>query len=117
MSRKRPVIGLPADRRMSGHHPLHAVGQKYLRAAVEAVDCMPLPIPALREQLSIGEVLDVVDGLLFTDSPSNVEPAHYSGPASHEGTLHDADRDATTLPLIPVAIERGVAVLGICRGF
>jgi len=117
MPRKRPVIGVPADRRIIGHHPSHTVGEKYLRAVVEAADCMPVLIPALRELVSVDEVLDVVDGLLFTGSPSNVEPVHYSGPASRAGTLHDADRDATTLPLIPVAIERSVPVLGICRGF
>src|SRR3954469_20683941 len=117
MSRKRPVIGVPADRRIIGHHPSHTVGEKYLRAVVEAADCMPVLIPALRDLVSIDEVLDVVDGLLFTGSPSNVEPVHYSGPASRSGTLHDADRDATTLPLIPAAIERGIPVLGICRGF
>jgi putative glutamine amidotransferase len=117
MSRKRPVIGLPADRRMIGDHPFHAVGHKYVRAVVEAADAVPLLIPALGDLVSIDEVLDVVDGLVFTGSPSNVEPVHYSGPASSPGTLHDADRDATTLPLIPAAIERGVPVLGICRGF
>jgi putative glutamine amidotransferase len=117
MPRKRPVIGLPADRRTIGHHPFHAVGDKYVRAVVEAADAVPLLIPALGELVSIDEVLEVVDGLVFTGSPSNVEPVHYSGPASAPGTLHDADRDATTLPLIPAAIERGVPVLGICRGF
>jgi putative glutamine amidotransferase len=117
MSRKRPVIGLPADRRMIGDHPFHAVGHKYVRAVVEAADAVPLLIPALGDLVSIDEVLGVVDGLVFTGSPSNVEPMHYSGPASAPGTLHDADRDATTLPLIPAAIERGVPVLGICRGF
>jgi putative glutamine amidotransferase len=117
MPRKRPVIGLPADRRIIGHHPFHAVGEKYLRAVVEAADAIPIVIPALRDLVSIDEVLDVVDGIVFTGSPSNVEPVHYSGPASIPGTLHDADRDATTLPLIPVAIDRGVPVLGICRGF
>jgi putative glutamine amidotransferase len=117
MSRKRPVIGLPADRRMIGDHPFHAVGDKYIRAVVEAADAVPLLIPALGDLVSIDEVLDVVDGLVFTGSPSNVEPLRYSGPASAPGTLHDADRDATTLPLIPAAIARGVPVLGICRGF
>ena len=117
MSRKRPVIGLPADRRVIGDHLFHAVGEKYVRAVVDAADCMPLVIPALRDLVSIDEVLEVVDGLLFTGSPSNVEPVHYSGPASRAGTLHDADRDATTLPLIPAAIERGMPVFGICRGF
>jgi putative glutamine amidotransferase len=117
MSRKRPVIGLPADRRMIGLHPFHAVGDKYLRAVVEAADCVPLLIPALGELVSVDEVLDVVDGLVFTGSPSNVEPLRYSGPASAPGTLHDLDRDATTLPLIPEAVERGIPVMGICRGF
>ena len=117
MPRKRPVIGLPADRRMIGHHPFHAVGEKYLRAVLEAANAVPILIPALREQVSVDELLEVVDGLVFTGSASNVEPVRYSGPASRPGTLHDADRDATTLPLIPAAIERGIPVLGICRGF
>jgi putative glutamine amidotransferase len=117
MSRKRPVIGLPADRRKIGDNPFHAVGHKYVRAVVEAADAVPLLIPALGDLVSIDEVLDVVDGLVFTGSPSNVEPLHYAGAASAPGTLHDADRDATTLPLIPAAIDRGVPVLGICRGF
>jgi putative glutamine amidotransferase len=117
MPRKRPVIGLPADRRVIGHHPFHAVGHKYVQAVVEVADAVPLLVPALGDLLSVDEVLDVVDGLVFTGSPSNVEPLHYSGPASLPGTLHDADRDATTLPLIPTAIKRGIPVFGICRGF
>ncbi len=117
MSRTRPVIGLPADRRMIGHHPFHAVGEKYLLAVAQAADAVPLVIPALGDLASLDEILETVDGLVFTGSPSNVEPMHYSGPASAPGTLHDAARDATTLPLIPAAIERGVPVLGICRGF
>ena len=117
MSLKRPVIGLPADRRMLGLHPFHCVGEKYLRALAEASGCMPLLIPALGDLVSVDEVLNVVDGLVFTGSPSNVEPLHYKGPASDPGTLHDAARDATTLPLIPAAVERGVPVFGICRGF
>jgi putative glutamine amidotransferase len=117
MSRTRPVIGLPADRRMIGHHPFHAVGEKYLLAVAQAADAVPLLIPALGDAVSVDEILEAVDGLVFTGSPSNVEPVRYSGPASAPGTLHDVARDATTLPLIPTAIERGLPVLGICRGF
>ncbi len=117
MSSKRPVIGVPADRRMIGLHPFHAVGEKYLLAVVEAAGALPLIVPALGEHVDLDELLRVVDGIVFTGSPSNVEPSRYEGPASTAGTLHDAARDATTLPLIPRAVSRGVPVLGICRGF
>ncbi len=54
---------------------------------------------------------------MLTGSLSNVEPQHYEGAPSDPGTLHDPARDAITLPLIPAAIERGMPVFGICRGF
>ena len=114
---RRPVIGIPADRRIIGPHPFHAVGEKYIAAVVQAADCLPLLIPVLETPLDVTEILGRVDGIFFPGSPSNVEPAHYAGPASEPGTLHDPHRDATTLTLIPRAVEKGVPVLGVCRGF
>ena len=112
-----PLIGLPACARQIGIHPFHVVGDKYMRAVAEAAGGLPLSLPALGAALDFDAVLDRFDGLLFTGSPSNVEPDHYDGPPSADGTLHDPERDATTLPLIRGAIERGVPVFCICRGF
>jgi putative glutamine amidotransferase len=117
MAPARPLIGIPADRRMVGLHPFHMVGEKYARAVLEAAEAAPLLIPALAEELGFEELLERLDGLLFTGSPSNVEPQRYEGPPSAPGTLHDPARDATTLPLIRKAVAAGVPVLGICRGF
>lgn len=117
MQSKRPVIGIPADQRMIGPHPFHAVGDKYVRAVAEAADAIPLLIPALGEGLQLEGLMQHLDGILFTGSPSNVEPRRYNGDPSIAGTLHDAARDATTLPLIPGAISAGIPVFGICRGF
>ena len=117
MAPVRPLIGIPADRRMVGAHPFHMVGEKYARAVLEASGAAPLLIPSLAEELGFDELLERLDGLLFTGSPSNVEPQRYQGPPSAPGTLHDPARDATTLPLIRKAVEAGVPVLGICRGF
>ena len=114
---KRPVIGIPADRRMIGPHPFHAVGEKYIAAVVQAADCLPLLIPVLETPLDVAQILAHVDGIFFPGSPSNVEPTHYAGNPSVPGTLHDPYRDATTLSLIPRAVEHGVPVLGVCRGF
>jgi putative glutamine amidotransferase len=102
---------------MIGKHAFHAVGDKYVRAVLEAADAIPFLIPALGESLGLEELLDNLDGILFTGSPSNVEPYRYNGASSVPGTLHDSARDATTLPLIPRAIAEGIPLFGICRGF
>lgn len=117
MAPARPLIGIPADRRMVGRHPFHMVGEKYARAVIDAAGAAPLLIPSLAEELGFEELIERLDGLLFTGSPSNVEPHHYEGPPSAPGTLHDPARDATTLPLIRHAVDSGVPVFGICRGF
>ncbi len=102
---------------MLGPHPFHAVGEKYITAVLDAAQAMPLVIPSLGQELALDELLQELDGLLFTGSPSNVEPHVYGGEPSRAGTLHDPQRDATTLPLIPRAIAAGVPVFGVCRGF
>ena len=112
-----PIIGVTACTKQVGLHPNHIVGDKYVRAAAVGAEALPLVIPALGELIDHDTLLASVDGLLFTGSPSNVEPHHYSGPASMPGTHHDIFRDATTLPLIRKAIDAGIPVLGICRGF
>ncbi len=113
---RKPIIGIPADRRLLNSHWFHCVGEKYIDAVVRAADAVPVLVPALGERY-LGEWLEAFDGILFTGSPSNVEPHHYSGPASEPGTWHDPERDATTLPMITGALDAGLPILGICRGF
>jgi putative glutamine amidotransferase len=84
---------------------------------LEGSEAIPLLIPSLGEELRLDELLQRLDGILFTGSVSNVEPHHYDGTPSAPGTLHDPERDATTLPLIRKAVRAGVPVLGVCRGF
>ena len=92
------------------------VGEKYARAVLEAADALPLLIPVFGEELQLDELLQSLDGIFFTGSPSNVEPQHYDGPPPPPDNLTDPDRDATTLPLIRAAVAARVPILGICRG-
>ena len=112
-----PRVGLPTDHKQIGAHPFLAVGEKYVRAVVDGAGCLPLLVPTLDPVLPLRQVLEGLDGLLLTGAVSNIEPHHYSDESSYEGNLLDPRRDATNLPLIPLAIEMGVPVLAICRGF
>jgi putative glutamine amidotransferase len=102
---------------MIGPHPFHIVGEKYIAAVRNGAGALPFLIPVLPDPIAPDEILDRIDGLLFTGSPSNVSPRRYGGPAPREGVMQDENRDATTLPLLETAIARGTPTLCICRGF
>ncbi len=111
-----PVIGLPADRTFIEPHNFHCVGEKYLTAVLDTLDAVPLIIPALGRRLPLERVLSMLDGLLLTGAYSNIEPCRYGGDAAMAVEPADPQRDQTTLALIPLALQAGVPLLGICRG-
>lgn len=111
----RPVVLVPACNRMLGDHPFHVAGKKYVDA-VRLAGCQPLVVPGA-ELDEIDALLDIADGVLLTGSPSNVHPSRF-GEALHDASLPlDAQRDDWVLALVPRALERGVPLFGICRGF
>lgn len=112
-----PLVGLPTDRKQIGPHPFLAVGEKYVRAVVDGAAALPVVLPGLQPALPAAALLEGLDGLLLTGSVSNIEPHHYSDEPSYEGNLHDPARDANTLALVPLALQMGLPVLAICRGF
>jgi putative glutamine amidotransferase len=112
-----PLIGVTACSKQVGLHANHIIGDKYVRAVATAAKGLPLILPSMADVLDPTDIIDGLDGVLFTGSPSNIEPRHYGGPASAPGTAHDPERDHTTLPLIRAAVAAGLPVLGICRGF
>lgn len=114
---RKPLIGIPADRRLLGQHYFHCVGEKYVNAVADGANAHVVLIPSSGEALNLDELLSYFDGILLTGSASNVEPHRYNGPPSAPGTLHDPYRDATTLPLIPRVVNAGMPLLAICRGF
>lgn len=113
----KPLIGVPADRRIVEPHPFHMAGEKYVAAVRDGADGLPLIVPALGDSVDADMILSRIDGLMLTGSPSNVEPHHYEGEPSRPGTLHDPHRDETTLRLIDRALELGMPLFAICRGY
>jgi putative glutamine amidotransferase len=125
----RPLIGVSACLKSNGRGGwMHTVGDKYVQAAIRAVGGLPILIPAFGPEFAdpqfadgamteaLDRLIDTLDGVLLTGSPSNVEPHHYEGEPSRDGTAHDKARDATTLPLIRHSIDHGLPLIAICRG-
>lgn len=92
-------------------------GEKYLAALIDVTGGLPVILPALGDERLLDEILERVDGVFLTGSYSNVEPRHYAAAGSREGTLHDPHRDALTLPLLEKALQAGVPLFAVCRGF
>lgn len=111
-----PLIGVTSCLKSRDEVHFHSVGDKYVDAVVAGAAAVPVLIPAIGQRLDPDELLQRLDGLMVTGSPSNVDPDHYGGPAPRAGNEADAARDATTLPLIRRALERGIPLLAICRG-
>jgi len=112
-----PIVGVSACFKRLGTQDFHMAGDKYLQAVALGADCLPLVIPALGQLFEPAQLLADLDGLLLTGSPSNVEPLHYQGLPPADESLLDRHRDRLTLPLVRAALDAGVPVLGICRGF
>ena len=110
----RPVIGVSACAVDLDGVPNHVCRANYVRSLHDA-GCLPILLPAIGPALAAPELLDRLDGLVLTGSVSNVDPAHYRQPRD-PSKAYDEARDATVLPLICAAIERGIPILAICRG-
>ncbi|MBT8135499.1 MAG: gamma-glutamyl-gamma-aminobutyrate hydrolase family protein [Gammaproteobacteria bacterium] len=114
---RRPVVGLSADLKHIAPHDYHCVGDKYIRTITHAADALPVMLPALTDGVTAGEILGMVDGIVLTGSYANIHPQHYDGGEPHPDSPLDEARDAANLRLIPAALEAGIPVLGVCRGF
>lgn len=114
---RQPVVLVSACSRQLGSHPYHTVQSKYVDAVVRGARCAPLILPALGENTDLDTVLDTAHGIFLTGSPSNVDPAWYGEDLRDASLPRDAQRDATTLPLARAALERGIPLLAVCRGF
>ena len=116
MHRNRPLIGItayevPASFSHWRDMPTVMVPAGYADG-VEAAGGIPVVIPPLRLTT---DVLDRVDGLVFSGG-SDIDPAIY-GQVRHPETLAVVrHRDESELDLLSAALERGMPVLGVCRG-
>jgi len=116
VSCRKPIVAVPADLRQFEGALWHATPNQYVNAALKVADVMSFIVPAFEEGNDVETILDRVDGVLVSGAVSNVHPSLYGREATEADGPFDHGRDATSLPMIRRAIERGIPLLAICRG-
>jgi putative glutamine amidotransferase len=116
-SGSKPIVGILGNRTYDGLLPAQSVDEKYLRALIDVADVDVIIIPALENFDGLENVLDHVDGILFTGAATNVHPSYFE-PGAEEAKYRpfDAGRDAAAFKLIRSACDRDLPMLAICRG-
>ena len=116
MSAHKPLGWLPACHRhldLSDPGGYTVLADRYAAAVCE-LGMQPVLFP-MAGAPQVPELIDFVDGVLLTGSPSNVDASHF-GASALETDLLDPRRDALTMALVPQAIRTGTPLFGVCRG-
>jgi putative glutamine amidotransferase len=111
-----PLILVTTEVRPMDGYVWHAAADTYLKA-VAGIGGVPLLLPALGDALDLEAVLERVDGVLLTGSRSNVHPERYGHAPTERHEPYDLARDDTVFRLIPLALDMGIPLFAICRGF
>lgn len=110
----RPLVLISACHREVGDVTAYVSYRRYTDF-VRLAGGLPLIVPGAHPD-EIGLLLETVDGVLLTGSPSNVHPSHYGESVRDPSLPQDRERDEWTLPLVPRALADGVPLFAICRG-
>ncbi len=115
---KRPVVGVIGSMQLvENRFPAQRVGERNLRAVADVVGALPLMFAGSPEITDIDALLAVVDGVLLTGARANVHPTRFGVEPHASYEPYDEPRDALALTLVKACVERGVPLLGVCRGF
>lgn len=116
MPSSKPLVWLPACHRhldLSDPGGYSVLADRYA-AAVCRLGLQPVLFP-LAEGSEVPHLLSLVDGVLLTGSPSNIEATHFGVPALTSDVL-DPRRDRLTMTLVRTALDAGTPLFGVCRG-
>ncbi len=109
-SAKSPIIGISATDKSPASAP-----STYINS-VRRAGGVPLVIPMTTDKEQLEAVLATVDGIIMTGG-EDIDPLKYYGeePVRAQGEIVPY-RDEFDCMLIKMAVEKGLPLLGICRG-
>jgi putative glutamine amidotransferase len=114
---KRPVVGVIGSEHFVANQTFaQRTGERNLLAVREVSGALPLMFAGCPAITDIGDLLDVVDGVLLTGGRANVHPTRFGVEPHEKHEPYDTRRDAMALELAEICVARGVPLFGICRG-
>jgi putative glutamine amidotransferase len=112
----KPLVWLPACHRnldLDDPGGYTVLADRYA-LAVTQLGLQPVLFPMAQAE-DVPCLLPLVDGVLLTGSPSNVEASHF-GETALPTDLLDPRRDQLTMRLVREALAKAVPLFGVCRG-
>jgi putative glutamine amidotransferase len=107
-------VGVSGIRRQWAGAERQGVNSAYVQSLV-AAGAVPLILPPA---IGAAQAMGAIEGLdaLVLSGGEDVDPAWYGAPASPDLGEVDRERDLFELALFAAARQRGLPILGICRG-
>lgn len=115
-SHRKPVVLMTMGAQPRSGHPYQVMTHKYIKPLVEISGCVPLLVPTCCGTGDLEQYLDLADGVYLSGAGSNIDPALYGQENLTPEKPQDRDRDLFDIQLVRAAIDRGLPLLGICRG-
>jgi len=110
-----PLIGITTARARNRRSlPTISIPEAYIQAVVQAGG-VPLMIPLGLPDEWYADILDRLDGILFTGG-GDIHPELFGGKPHSEVSQVDRDRDRVEIRLFNEAVSLHRPFLGICRG-
>ncbi|MFM4902267.1 gamma-glutamyl-gamma-aminobutyrate hydrolase family protein [Aeromonas hydrophila] len=113
---RKPVVLMTTGAQPRNGHAYQVMTHKYIKPLVEISGCVPLLVPTCCGTEDLAQYLDLADGVYLSGAGSNIDPALYGQENLTPEKQQDRDRDLFDIPLVRAALDRGLPILGICRG-
>ena len=114
MRNEKPVIALCSSYEKGPDTERIFLNEDYLRS-IRRFGGIPVVIPATAEYQEQRLLLDMCDGLVLTGG-NDIDPALYGETVLNDTVEPAPERDAGEYRLCDIALEKGMPILGICRG-